>query len=70
MSIIFTCVLSCDLSQVGDRHDALRQFQSYLNSKGEVLAQAPDLTVYCALPYIPDPASHSSFQHLFTVCNL
>ncbi|XP_011402886.1 PREDICTED: lisH domain-containing protein ARMC9-like [Amphimedon queenslandica] len=52
--------------EVGDRQGALRYFQSYLNSRGDLLAQAPDLTVYCALPYIPDPSTHSSFQHLFT----
>ena len=42
-------------------------FKTYLSNKGGVLAQCQEFAVYCALPYIPNPASHSSFNHLFTV---
>jgi hypothetical protein len=52
--------------KVGDAQSAMITFQSYLNSRGKSVELSPDLAVYCALPYVHDPSSHNSFQHLFT----
>lgn len=46
---------------------AMEHFKTYLNARGNVLSKSTEFAIYCALPYVPDPASHPSFRHLFTV---
>ena len=38
-----------------------------MDSKGSELSKANEFLAYYALPYIPNPANHPSFKHLFTV---
>ena len=45
----------------------MSEFRSYLDRQGSVISQNPELAAYFALPYIPDPAKHPSFQNLFLV---
>ena len=45
----------------------MSEFRSYLDNRGSVLSQNQELAVYFALPYIPDPAKHPTFQNLFMV---
>ena len=47
--------------------EAQSEFKKYLDSKGSELSKANEFLAYYALPYIPNPASHPSFKHLFTV---
>ncbi|CAI8031354.1 LisH domain-containing protein ARMC9 [Geodia barretti] len=50
----------------GDRTRSLHQFTGYLSTRSTVLSKNPELSAYCALPYVPDPTSHPSFKKLFT----
>lgn len=52
-----------------DEHfaEAQTDFKKYLDSKGSELSKANEFLAYYALPYIPNPANHPSFKHLFTV---
>jgi hypothetical protein len=47
--------------------DAQAEFKRFLDSKGSELSKANEFLAYYALPYIPNPASHPSFKHLFTM---
>lgn len=47
----------------------MSQFRSYLDQRGSVISQNQDLASYFALPYIPDPSKHPSFQNIFLVSN-
>jgi len=47
--------------------EAQSEFKKYLDSKGSELSKANEFLAYYALPYIPNPANHPSFKHLFTV---
>lgn len=47
--------------------DAQGEFKQFLDSKGSELSKANEFLAYYALPYIPNPASHPSFKHLFTM---
>ena len=66
---IFAFTFYCNIPslQIGDIHVAMSQFKEYLDKNGTYLAKLPSFAVYCALPYIPDPSSHPTFKHLFTV---
>ena len=50
-----------------DLAKSMRQFKTYLETKGAALSQTTEFLPYYALPYIPDPTSHPSFKPLFTV---
>ena len=52
---------------MGNIQAAMGNFREYLDRKGAIVSQMQGFTVYCALPYIPDPSTHPSFKHLFTV---
>ena len=41
-------------------------FQRFLATKGADLSKTSAFLAFYALPYVPDPASHPSFQDLFT----
>ena len=45
----------------------MSEFRSYLDNRGSVLSQNQELAAYFALPYIPEPAKHPTFQNLFMV---
>lgn len=45
----------------------MSEFRSYLDNRGPVLSQNHELAAYFALPYIPEPSKHPSFQNLFMV---
>lgn len=49
-----------------DLAKSMRQFKTYLETKGAALSQTTEFLPYYALPYIPDPTSHPSFKPLFT----
>eukprot|EP01112_Ceratiomyxa_fruticulosa_P010373 TRINITY_DN2742_c0_g2_i1.p1 TRINITY_DN2742_c0_g2~~TRINITY_DN2742_c0_g2_i1.p1 ORF type:complete len:778 (-),score=181.70 TRINITY_DN2742_c0_g2_i1:122-2455(-) len=42
-------------------------FQQYLSTKGAELSKTSAFLSFYALPYVPDPASHPSFQDIFTL---
>ena len=56
--------------QIGNRELAMSEFRSYLDSRGSIISQNEDLAAYFALPYIPDPSKHPSFQKLFHVSHI
>lgn len=45
---------------------ALEKFKDYLNTKGAVLCRTSEFLPFYALPHIPNPQNHPSFQHYFT----
>lgn len=53
--------------QIGDKIHSFQEFTEYLAMRSAVLARSPELATYCALAYLPDPASHPAFKKLFTV---
>lgn len=48
----------------------MSEFRSYLDNKGAIISQNQELATYFALPYIPDPSKHPSFQNLFLVSHV
>ena len=42
-------------------------FHYYLESKGSVLSECTEFLPFYALPYVPHPKTHPSFQDLFQV---
>ena len=42
-------------------------FKSFLDTKGQDLSKTSEFLAYYALPYIPNPTQHPSFQKLFTM---
>ncbi|XP_054710572.1 lisH domain-containing protein ARMC9-like [Uloborus diversus] len=45
--------------------EAVLHFHYYLESKGALLSDCPELLPYYALPYVPRPNTHPSFQKIF-----
>ncbi len=45
----------------------MSEFRSYLDNRGSVLSHNQELAAYFALPYIPEPSKHPTFQNLFMV---
>lgn len=45
--------------------EAMVHFHYYLESKGSVLSDCAEFLPYYALPYVPHPKTHPSFQDLF-----
>ena len=41
------------------------EFREYLDRRGILLADSPDLLPFYALPYVPDPLNHPSFEMIF-----
>ncbi|XP_064461331.1 lisH domain-containing protein ARMC9-like [Ornithodoros turicata] len=44
---------------------AMFQFQRYLEARGAMLGDIKEFLVYCALPYLPNPRLHPSFEEVF-----
>ena len=42
-------------------------FKQFLDTKGSDLSKTSEFLAYYALPYIPNPMQHPSFQQLFTM---
>ena len=42
-------------------------FKQFLDTKGADLSKTSEFLAYYALPYIPNPMQHPSFQSLFTM---
>lgn len=40
----------------------MQRFAKYLETRGKELAQTSEFLVYYALPYVPSPHEHPSFQ--------
>lgn len=51
----------------GDINDSLKRFKDFLDSHTSDLSQSTEFLPYYALPYIPNPADHPSFKHIFTI---
>lgn len=47
--------------------EAMVHFHYYLESKGSVLSDCAEFLPFYALPYVPHPKTHPSFQELFQV---
>lgn len=53
-----------------DQHDKLdslqrmAKFKNYLETRGAILVSHADFLPYYALPHVPEPENHPSFQHL------
>jgi hypothetical protein len=43
----------------------LEHFRRYLETRGSELSRRPEYLVYYGLPYVAEPHTHPSFQHLF-----
>ena len=43
------------------------EFKLFLDTKGADLSKTSEFLAYYALPYIPNPMQHPSFQQLFTM---
>lgn len=41
---------------------AMQSFRKYLETNGQALAQTPEFLPYYALPFVPNPSEHPSFQ--------
>lgn len=65
MSKFFKYLFYVQLSANDNVHMA--RFRDYLDRRGAALSKLPSFTLFCALPYVPDPVSHPSYKHLFTV---
>lgn len=51
----------------GDINESLRRFKEFLDTHNADLSQSTEFLPFYALPYIPNPAEHPSFKHIFTV---
>ena len=51
----------------GDISDSLRRFKEFLDTHASDLSASTEFLPFYALPYIPNPADHPSFKHIFTV---
>ncbi|CAD8146486.1 unnamed protein product [Paramecium octaurelia] len=45
---------------------SIYQLKNYLDNKGEDLSKTNEVLPFYALPYVKNPETHQSFQHLFT----
>ncbi|CAD8166581.1 unnamed protein product [Paramecium octaurelia] len=45
---------------------SINQFKTYLDTKGGDLSKTNEVLSFYALPYVKNPQTHQSFQHLFT----
>ncbi|EGD74364.1 hypothetical protein PTSG_06375 [Salpingoeca rosetta] len=45
---------------------AMAQLRQYIEDKGAILSNEPELLPYFAMPYIPEPQHHATFATLFT----
>ena len=51
----------------GDISESLQKFREFLDTHQADIAASTEFLPYYALPYIPNPAEHPSFKHIFTV---
>ncbi len=57
------------LLYVQDVEEGMQKFKRYLETCGPVLSRTAEFTSYYALPFVPEPETHSSYMALFTVAN-
>jgi hypothetical protein len=48
----------------------MQKFKRYLEICAPALSRTAEFTSYYALPFVPEPETHSSYMTLFTVCYL
>ena len=48
----------------------MARFKNFIETKGAVLSKTAEFLPYYALPFVPDPRHHPSFEPLFEVCCL
>jgi hypothetical protein len=53
-----------------DHSRGMEALRNFLETKGTEFSAEPEFLPYYALPFVSDPASHPSFQELFTVSEL
>ena len=56
---------SGDSGSAQTKHAAMAAFREFLANRGQFLAQTSEFLAYYALPYVPNPVDHPSFQPLF-----
>uniref|UniRef100_T1J4C4 LisH domain-containing protein ARMC9 n=1 Tax=Strigamia maritima TaxID=126957 RepID=T1J4C4_STRMM len=49
----------------GDLQERMGHFKTFLETRGSQLSQTPEFLPFYALPFIPHPKNHPSFQELF-----
>ena len=47
--------------------DGLQNIRDYIDHDGAILSGHQEFITYFALPFVPEPHTHPSFQHLFEV---
>ena len=68
--VVVWLVLSCFLYFLQDQGDleiSMKIFKSFLETKGAALSQTTEFLPFYALPFVPDPTCHPSFQPIFSV---
>jgi len=51
----------------GEFENRITHFKQYLETRGAALSQTTEFLPFYALPFVPNPTVHPSFQELFQV---
>ncbi|CAH8530249.1 unnamed protein product [Dicrocoelium dendriticum] len=63
---LYFATYSWNTKNAEEHQKAMKSFRQYLETKGSQLSQSTDLLPYYALPYVPNPREHPTYQRLFT----